>query len=136
MYDPILDCFFTLAHLPRLLVNVAAVAVPCACSISCIAVEQSGDTVAAVTVSKVAAVEADALFPRFVISTSSVVLAVDGSGRADTESESIQNTSAVTETEPKPKTAVFCQNRREPKPRFFWCQLSGFDQGNFGRRVV
>jgi len=27
--------------------------------------------------------------------------------------------SAVTVTEPKPKITVFCQNRGEPKPRFF-----------------
>jgi len=29
------------------------------------------------------------------------------------------NASAVTETVPEPETAVFRQNRREPKPRFF-----------------
>jgi len=42
-------------------------------------VEQSDDTVAAV--------EADAMFPWFVISVPSVVLAVNGSGRAAEESE-------------------------------------------------
>ena len=32
--------------------------------------------------------------------------------------------SAVTETIPEPETAVFCQNRWEPKPRFFWSQVN------------
>jgi len=29
------------------------------------------------------------------------------------------------------KTAVFCQNRGEPKPRFFWSHATGINQGNF-----
>ena len=74
MYDPILDCFGTLACFPRLLADVAAGYVSCACSITCIAVEQSDDTVAAVA--------ADATFP----SVPSFVLAVDGPGTAAEES--------------------------------------------------
>jgi len=34
--------------------------------------------------------------------------------------------SAVTETVPEPETAVFRQNRGEPKPRFFWSQVNTF----------
>ena len=83
MYDPILDCFVTLAYFPRLLANVAAAAVSCACAISCIAVEQSDDTVAAVA--------ADATFPWFVVPVPSVVLAVDGSGTASEESGNVKH---------------------------------------------
>ena len=62
--------------------------VPCACSISCIAVEQSDDTVAAV--------EVDAMYPWLVISVPSVILDVDGFGRAGKESENIKDTNLPT----------------------------------------
>ena len=39
--------------------------------------------------------------------------------------------SAVTETVPKPKTEVFCQNRGEPKPRFFGAKWIRFCRPTF-----